>query len=253
MKPALTAILSGSAPAARRHARAAAALGLALLAAACGSRSDDGREPSDPVAAIAWQEWRRFGGSTVVYGSGNGNGGHPGRPGIKEDVEPAASRIGEYWRLAGRPEWTGRDTDKPWSGAFVAWVMARAGVPAAEFPRGGRHALYLNAIADRQRWLGSPRFRLRDIAEYAPQPGDLVCTGRGPNVARLTDPERRREAIDRHVEHCDIVIEVRQPFLHAVGGNVRDTVTLSLYPVDSRGRVLPVNGRSWFVAVERRG
>ena len=37
------------------------------------------------------------------------------------------------------------------------------------------------------------------------------------------------------------------------GGNVKDSVTMSLYPVDSKGRLQPVGGRQWLLVVEKRG
>ena len=40
--------------------------------------------------------------------------------------------------------------------------------------------------------------------------------------------------------------------IHAIGGNVKDSVTMSLYPVDSRGRLVPFAGKTWFMVVEKR-
>ena len=111
---------------------------LCLALAGCGSSSRTGmgyadRPPTDRVALTAWQEWTKFGRATVVYGGQAG--GYTNRPGITERNEPLASRVGEYWGACGRPEWNGRSSSRPWSGAFVTWVMARSGYGAAAFPR----------------------------------------------------------------------------------------------------------------------
>jgi hypothetical protein len=226
-----------------------AVIAMAAALNGCGTRLEE-PEPSNRVAAAAWREWRLFGGGSITYAS-ESNGGRPMRKGIDETDEPAASRIGEYWQLIGRPEWSGRDTDRPWSGAFISFVMARAGVPANDFPRVGRHALFLLAIEDNTHRDRRPAFALRDPDTYTLKPGDLLCRGSGGNVMRA-DWLSRREAIDRFVEHCDVVIAVRRPYLRVIGGNTRDSVMLTSLPMDSRDRPLPVAGRSWMVAVENR-
>ena len=222
---------------------------MAASLSACGTRLEE-PEPSNRVAAAAWREWRLFGGGSITYASEN-NGGRPMRKGINETDEPAASRIGEYWQLVGRPEWSGRDTDRPWSAVFISFVMARAGVPASDFPRVGRHALFLLAIEDNAYRNRRAPFVLRDPETYKLKPGDLICRGTGCNVMG-TDWLSRREAIDRFVEHCDVVIAVRRPYLRVIGGNTRDSVMLTSLPMDNRDRPLPVAGRSWMVAVENR-
>ena len=183
--------------------RLPAILLLALVSwtlAGCGSsgqRTGGGyadRAPSDRVAYTAWQEWTRFGRSTVVYGGQAG--GYSNRSGITERSEPLASKIGDYWGSCGHPDWNGRTSSKPWSGAFVAWVMSRSGIPASEFPRDGRHGGYLAALYDREQRGGRAAFRLHAPNEYAPKPGDLVCTGTAGPTWRHADPRtaRRRNA-----------------------------------------------------------
>ena len=223
---------------------------LLLVLCACGTRVEE-PEPANRVAAEAWREWRRFDAGTIHH-PGNGVPGRPMRVGTTETREPARSRIGEYWNLAGRKGWDGSDTDKPWSAAFVSWVMARAGVPARDFPHAGRHAEYLLAIDDAQGRGGSPAFVLRDPDRYRAKPGDLLCRGTGGNVMRLADAYRRREAIDRFVQHCEIAISVRAPYLRTIGGNVQDSVMLVAYPLDSDSRPIALGGSGWMLIVENR-
>lgn len=223
------------------------------LLSGCGSSSSTGyadRPPSDRVAYTAWQEWTRFGRSTVVYG-GQANG-YINRRGVSERSEPLSSKIGDYWQSCGRSDWNGRTSSKPWSGAFVSWVMGHSGVSAADFPRNGRHGGYLAALYDRQRRGGRVPFVLHAPNEYAPKAGDLVCTGSAGSSWRHADSRTARRRIDHTANHCDVVTDVRGGFVHAIGGNVKDSVTMSLYPVDSRGRLRQVPGKSWLVVVEKR-
>lgn len=228
---------------------------ICLALAGCGSSGRTGagyadRPPSDRIALAAWQEWTKFGRATVVYGGQAG--GYVNRPGITERSEPLASRVGDYWGACGRPEWNGRTSGRPWSGAFVTWVMARSGYSASDFPRDGRHGAYLSALYDRERASRSAPFRLHAPNEYAPKPGDLVCTGTAGPTWRYADPRTAHRRLDNTANHCDIVTDVRGGYVQAIGGNVKNSVAMSLYPVDSRGRLVPVSGRSWLVVVEKR-
>jgi len=222
----------------------------ALGLTACGSveHRPSERAPNNRVAAVAWQEWTKFGRSTVVYGGSAA--GHTNRSGLSERSEPLASRVGEYWATCGRPEWNGR-SGKPWSGAFVSWTMTKAGVSSRDFPASGRHGSYLADLYDRDR-SGRAGFRLHGPDEYAPKAGDLVCTGTTGASWRNADRATARRRIDQSASHCDIVVDVRGGYVHAVGGNVRNSVSMSLYPVDSRGRLVAVAGRPWLLVAENR-
>jgi uncharacterized protein DUF2272 len=220
----------------------------------CGGGGSSGtgyadRPPSDRVAYTAWQEWTKFGRSTVVYGGHAG--GYVNRAGVTERSEPLTSKIGDYWGSCGHPNWDGR-TSKPWSGAFVAWTMAHSGIPASEFPRDGRHGGYLAALYDRQQKGGRAPFALHAPNEYSPKPGDLVCTGSSGPTWRNADSRTARRRIDSAASHCDIVTDVRGGYVQAIGGNVKNSVTMSLFPVDSRGRLVPFAGKTWFMVVEKR-
>jgi len=164
---------------------------LALSLAGCGSGhhgSSGGnyeRPPTNRTAYVAWQEWTRFGRSTVVHGASAN--GLTNRSGVSERSEPLSTRVGDYWGSCGHPEWNGRTPGRPWSGAFVSWVMSHSGVSARDFPPAGRHGTYLAALYDRQR-AGASAFRLHAPGEYAPKAGDLVCSGSAGPTWRNAEP-----------------------------------------------------------------
>jgi hypothetical protein len=211
------------------------------LLSGCGGGGSSGtghadRPPSDRVAYTAWQEWTK---------------GYVNRSGVTERSEPLSSKIGDYWGSCGHPSWNGRSS-KPWSGAFVTWTMAHSGISASDFPRDGRHGGYLAALYDRQQRGGRVPFVLHAPNEYSPKPGDLVCTGSAGPTWRHADSRMARRRIDGTASHCDVVTDVRGGYVHAIGGNVKNSVTMSLFPVDSRGRLVPFAGKTWFMVVEKR-
>ena len=107
-------------------------------------------------------------------------------------------------------------------------------------------------LYDREKSRGAP-FYLHAPNEYSPKPGDLVCSGTAGPTWRYADSRTAHRRIDNTANHCDVVTDVRGGFVHAIGGNVKNSVTMSLYPVDSRGRLQPVSGRPWLLVVEKRG
>jgi hypothetical protein len=204
--------------------------------------------PSNRTALVAWQEWTRFGRSTVVYGGHVG--GYVNRSGLNEHSEPLSSRVGDYWGSCGHPEWNGNTRGRPWSGAFVSWVMRQSG--ASSFPTAGRHGQYLASLYDQEFRGHSSAFLLHAPGEYAPKPGDLVCAGTAGPSWRYASPAMAHRRIDNTASHCDVVTDVRGGFIQAVGGNVKNSVTMSLYPTDGRGRLAPTPGKLWMLVVENR-
>ena len=233
--------------------RLPATLLLAILVTACGSveRGDsfNDRAPNNRIAAVAWREWTKFGRSTVVYGGQHSANGYINRTGMNERSEPLASRVSEYWGACGRPEWNGRTSSKPWSAAFVSWVMANAGVSQRDFPANGRHGGYLAALYERQR---SGGFTLHAPQDYAPKAGDLVCAGTAGASWRNADARTAKKRIDSTAAHCDVVVDVRGGYVHAVGGNVKNSVTMSLYPIDRSGHLAHIPGRPWMLVAQNR-
>jgi hypothetical protein len=206
--------------------------------------------PTNRTALVAWHEWSRFGRSTVVYGGSLG--GYTNRNGVTEHSEPLTSRVGDYWGSCGHPEWNGNTTSRPWSGAFVSWAMGQSGVSHSLFPPAGRHGEYLATLYDREHYHHSTAFRLHAPNEYAPKEGDLVCAGTQGATWRYADPRMAHRRIDNTATHCDIVTGVRGGFVQAIGGNVKNSVTMSLYPIDGRGHLAPTPGKLWMMVVENR-
>ncbi|UFN51194.1 DUF2272 domain-containing protein [Roseomonas sp. OT10] len=141
-----------------------------------------------------------------------------------------------------------------WSAAFVSHVMRQAGLGESDFPASSAHARYIDSLLARAAvdpdWAS---FRPEDPLASLAQPGDLLCADRS-SLPLLHWTERLAEAGRFRPMHCDVVVTVRPGLVEAVGGNVRDSVTLRRFPADEQGRVLqaPYGEPQFFLLLENR-
>jgi hypothetical protein len=238
--------------------------GLAALSACAGPPPDAhvppfARVPFEPISrdsvvAVALREWRLFG--APVDDDAPGTRPRPAPEDKPERQEGLWQRVGEYWWLglnAGSPEsaWTGKhdgegqvfpagqDGEYPWSAAFISYVMRIAGA-ARQFPYSADHATYINIA--RQMATGAAHGWIVTAERpeaYAPQPGDLICLGRG-HAASLRYDDLPAGLFPAH---CDVVVDTTVPGQIAViGGNVDDAVTMKHVPVTADGRLAAPDG-----------
>jgi hypothetical protein len=216
------------------------------------------RRPNEPfardeVVAVAIREWRLFGQPVDDDPPGS-------RPPLPADLKPERlpglwERVGEYWWLGidadqFETNWTGKhdetgarfpadeDAHYAWSAAFVSYVMRIAGA-GPRFPYSIAHSDYINAAKERA--LGrSAAYALtaERIETYAPQPGDLICLGRGPagQLSYDTLPAGHFPG------HCDIVVIAQAGQLSVIGGNIDDAVTMKHVPVTADGKLATPDG-----------
>lgn len=194
------------------------------------------------ILKLAAAEWNAFGGQTIYHDGGRER---IDPVGVWEDERRGSPRIAAYWRAVGE-DWSGKDCDKPWSAAFISWLMLESGVAEGQFSPSGLHADYLRAIARHQDEPGA-RFALRDVTAFSPRPGDLICAPRaGARIAAF-------DAIpDGTPMHCDLVVAVADGTLESIGGNVRNSVSKTLRKLDAAGRLDLSNDRPWVLVVENR-
>jgi hypothetical protein len=192
------------------------------------------------MVLLAVAEWFRFGQQTINFT----RTGPPKLEQLGVQERDAAQRINDYWKSVDRPSLTGLDTDVPWSAAFISWDIQSAGVPRDLFCPDDRHTIYIERIVLRARRPGAA-FVPHHLNEYAPRVGDLICASREGGGTTL-------ENLNRGPGHCDIVVEVRPSEVHAIGGNVHDSVSRSLFPLDANGFLSPIAGRQFFTVIENR-
>ena len=206
------------------------------------------------VVAIALREWRLFGSPVDDNPPGSYR---PAAPDDKPERQQGLwQRVGEYWWLAmnaGDPDsgWTGKhdahgvvfpaseDGTYAWSAAFVSYVMRIAGA-GARFPYSASHSDYIDIAADMTAGRTSGQLITAERPEaYAPQPGDLICLGRGG----ARDLHYADLPAGHFPGHCDIVVDTSVPGqVGVVGGNVDDAVALKHVPVTSDGKLATPDG-----------
>lgn len=190
------------------------------------------------MVLLAVGEWGRFGKQVITYSKDA-----PPRTeqlGIKEREAP--QRIADYWASVGN-RLSGLD-DVPWSAAFISWDIENAGVPRELFCPDQRHTIYVERIVERAKRPGAA-FIPHEPDAYAPKVGDLVCASREGSGTTLQN-------LNRGAGHCDIVVDVQPDHLSAIGGNVGDSVSRNVFPLDASGILSPLSGRPFFAVIENR-
>ncbi len=143
------------------------------------------------------------------------------------------------WNASGRDSVAWR---RPWSAAFISWVMCEAGLgDMAQFERSVAHRVYIDqAIRARDGQAPEAAFTAYDAGEEEIEPGDLLCNARG-NADYRSLADRRPETGRFAPLHCDIVVKVDAATMRffAIGGNVLESVSLTIIPAAAEeGRAL---------------
>lgn len=239
-----------------------AVLLLGALLAACAAPAPPEPPLSYPPAArermlrIAEAEWEDWGRQTTEAPSAAAEADQRNFPRVLaywRAVPEGAAAIARNRALFRRGDpalWR----EPAWSAAFISFVLRGAGVDGREFPPSAAHAFYLDAlIADAARFPALAPFVPHEVTARAPQAGDLVCADR--SAAPLASwRDRAADGGRFRPMHCDIVLRVASGRIEAVGGNVRDAVTLSRFATDAAGRLLPrpPGEPQWFAVIENR-
>jgi Uncharacterized protein conserved in bacteria (DUF2272) len=216
----------------------------------------------EDAIAIALREWRLFG--DRIDDDPPGTRPEP-LPDDKPEREPGLwERVGEYWWIGMEPDsrsayWTGKqdeygnvfpasqDYDYAWSAAFISYVMRIDGA-GARFPYSRNHSTYINAART-----GGYALTAERPTTYAPQPGDLICLGRGKSAPLTFDDL----PTDRDFPaHCAIVVAAVPRQITIIGGNVDDAVTMIHVPTTLQGMLADPDGQildtryPWFVVLK---
>ena len=148
----------------------------------------------------------------------------------KETVFPFFKFVGDMWDSIDI-NLDGKDST-PWSAAFISYVVAeKAGYP--DFPISSFHTKYIHdAIQDEVLGREAPFWGFPPRAEK-PKLGDIVCAW-------------RRDRHDFHdlensgafrPSHCDVIVEVNAESVRVIGGNVRNSVSMKSFPLNSSGHL----------------
>lgn len=197
----------------------------------------------------ATREWEFFGRQTVTL-----KGRKESIPNVgawEDDDSRYSGRVNAYWRAVGKPRLYGVDCRQPWSAAFMSWIMRGAGVSEGQFPRASAHWIYLSSMIQQASYSGR-YFVPRRVADYSPNPGDLICAYRGASRSAATSRYVSASELRGTPTHCDLVVAKSGGNLEVIGGNVRNSVSKVTLDLDGDGRLQPVPRRPWFLILENR-
>jgi hypothetical protein len=152
-----------------------------------------------------------------------------------EYQDPQYKYVGEYWSKIGL-NLDGRDRDQPWSAAFISFVARAANY--SEFKFAAAHSTYVyDAVEQRNANTTTAPFWGFDVNEHKPQLGDLVCRSRDDiQISSMASLPK-----GGFKSHCDIVVEVKDSEVRALGGNVDQSVSITTYPLDNNGFLRKAN------------
>ncbi|NMG76236.1 DUF2272 domain-containing protein [Aromatoleum diolicum] len=157
-----------------------------------------------------------------------------------EHHAPFFDFVGEMWRAIGL-DLDGKDRDTPWSAAAISFMVRNA---AERFPKYAKfkfaasHSRYMHAsIVKRNAGdMDVPFWGFR-LHEKRPEIGDIV--GRWRETPRDFDDA---ETSDSFKSHTDIIVSVDSDSVLAIGGNVRQSVSISRYDKTGAGFLAATNG-----------
>jgi hypothetical protein len=157
-----------------------------------------------------------------------------------EHHDPFFRFVGEMWQAIGLAL-DGKDRDTPWSAAAISFMVRNA---AGRAPKYGAfrfapsHSKYMHdSIAKRKAGdAGAPFWGFR-LHERRPQIGDIV--GRWRETPRDFDDA---ETSDSFKSHTDIIVSVSPDFVLAIGGNVRQSVSITRYEKTGAGFLAAEDG-----------
>ena len=158
--------------------------------------------------------------------------------GPKECSEVYKERVGEYWKKGTGYDYDGCTIHKPWSAAFISFIMKKSGA-GKTFPYTSAHTNYIREfIQNREQGKAFEAYRL---TEKPLEVGDLICYSRQSGVSYTSTHSYK--------SHCDIVVKVNRDTAEIIGGNVSDGVTKRIVDVDRDG-YLTDKYNDWFTIIK---
>jgi hypothetical protein len=165
----------------------------------------------EALVAQAIKEWLRF-----ERGEG------------QETHDPYYKFVGEMWQAIG-VNLDGRDDDVPWSAAAISYMVRHAGATVPKYLKfkfASAHSVYFHDSIKKAQANDpdAPFFGVRHFTAH-PQIGDIAGKTRG-TVPHTFDDAAAGESFK---SHSDIIVSVQADYVLAIGGNVRNSVSITKY------------------------
>lgn len=141
-----------------------------------------------------------------------------------------------------------------WSAAFMSHVVSNA-IGLGSFRYSRSHAEYVaDAVEEFRTGDGVSLYVARPVTSFAPRPGDLICSYRNQPPREAWRPELAEWRLGP--AHCDIVMAIEKGDgagrLFAVGGNIFQSVSVSVHALSADGRLVDSQFRNWAIALADR-
>lgn len=115
-----------------------------------------------------------------------------------------------------------------WSASFISYLMRQAGA-GDKFKYSALHSDYINK-AKENRKNNVKTFQAYQPDEINVNEGDLICYPRQEGVTYSTNGS--------YFAHCDLITEIKDNKATAIGGNVSNSVSKTVYQLDSNKKVI---------------
>lgn len=189
------------------------------------------------AAAFYWEKFSRGKGKE----RDNGSGTNPPGPNYKQMVLDMWDALG-----GGRPPNDNTSHEAwPWSAAgmsaFVRTAAQGGGYDSFRFSN-GHHAFIKHSVRMREEGNPAGPFWGFRLGEHRPRIGDLVVRWRG-GVRTYEAVKAIMNTSTTFKSHTDVVCEIRDGFLWALGANNSDSVSRVKYALDGNGFVKPTGDR----------
>lgn len=160
---------------------------------------------------------------------------------IKEHDSRTLKDLQNYWESTNNSYSSMKGS--PWSAAFISYLMKQAGAKD-DFKYATSHSTYIiQSIQNRLNKTG--RFKGYKPEEVKLEVGDLVCYPRAGSGANYN-------STGSYESHCDIVTSInkRTNTATSIGGNVSDSVSKTIIPLNTKGQINNNNNKGYFVVVK---
>jgi len=144
-----------------------------------------------------------------------------------------------------------------WSAAFLSFIVSASAErhpEAGSFTYSENHTGYATAAVEAVRSAANHRYVARSALTFVPRPGDMVCSYRNQARHEPWQPDQADWRLGSG--HCDLVIAVdqrsREGRLFVVGGNVFQSVSVSIHATDVEGRLVESQFRNWAIVLADR-
>ena len=163
----------------------------------------------------------------------------------KEGNSATIERLRKYWKEgAGVTNWSDdKMTNEAWSAAFISYIMKKSGA-GSEWKYSPSHSTYIVDSIKNRKENNSNSFKGYKPEEVKLKIGDLVGKARQSGVNYDTKGSYK--------SHTDVVVNIKDGVADTIGGNVRNSVSLTKIPLDANGKIdnSKVSGNKYFVVIK---